>query len=244
MNNNHSGRVRGGQQGNVGVSELEDHNGQNMTSNNTINERYDENINDQQNSEWDNHMTDLQKTFDQELKRIQEMPADARSFKDHKLPLARIKKIMKSDEDVSMISSEAPILFSKALELFITDITKRASFFTKNSKRKTLQKQDIIECVKKSDLFDFLIDTIPKDDYSDNLLRRNNISISNTPLDSFNPNRPLQMPGMFPPPSGMAQLHNQAPAMININSNLFSGSQPFMQDAFGQQLNQGNLPFR
>ncbi|KAL0441930.1 UNVERIFIED_CONTAM: Nuclear transcription factor Y subunit C-4 [Sesamum radiatum] len=31
-------------------------------------------------------------------------------FKNHQLPLARIKKIMKADEDVRMISAEAPIL--------------------------------------------------------------------------------------------------------------------------------------
>ena len=35
-------------------------------------------------------------------------------FKNHQLPLARIKKIMKADEDVRMISAEAPILFAKA----------------------------------------------------------------------------------------------------------------------------------
>jgi len=37
------------------------------------------------------------------------------SFKNHNdLPLARIKRIMKSDEDVRMISAEAPVLFAKA----------------------------------------------------------------------------------------------------------------------------------
>lgn len=35
-------------------------------------------------------------------------------FKNHPLPLARIKKVMKSDPEVKMISAEAPILFSKA----------------------------------------------------------------------------------------------------------------------------------
>ena len=36
------------------------------------------------------------------------------SFKTHNdLPLARIKRIMKSDEDVRMISAEAPVLFAK-----------------------------------------------------------------------------------------------------------------------------------
>ncbi|KAF4395132.1 hypothetical protein G4B88_018002 [Cannabis sativa] len=46
-------------------------------------------------------------------------------FKNHQLPLARIKKIMKADEDVRMISAEAPILFAKACELFILELTIR-----------------------------------------------------------------------------------------------------------------------
>ena len=47
-------------------------------------------------------------------------------FKNHQLPLARIKKIMKADEDVRMISAEAPILFAKACELFILELTIRS----------------------------------------------------------------------------------------------------------------------
>jgi nuclear transcription factor Y gamma len=39
--------------------------------------------------------------------------------------LARIKRIMKSDEDVRMISAEAPVLFAKACELFVMDMTIR-----------------------------------------------------------------------------------------------------------------------
>jgi nuclear transcription factor Y, gamma len=47
-------------------------------------------------------------------------------FKNHNdLPLARIKRIMKSDEDVRMISAEAPVLFAKACEMFILEITLR-----------------------------------------------------------------------------------------------------------------------
>lgn len=47
-------------------------------------------------------------------------------FKNHNdLPLARIKRIMKSDEDVRMISAEAPVLFAKACEMFILELTKR-----------------------------------------------------------------------------------------------------------------------
>lgn len=41
------------------------------------------------------------------------------------LPIARIKRIMKSDEDVRMISAEAPVLFAKAAEMFVLELTIR-----------------------------------------------------------------------------------------------------------------------
>jgi hypothetical protein len=41
------------------------------------------------------------------------------------LPLARIKRIMKSDEDVHMISAEVLVLFAKACEMFILELTIR-----------------------------------------------------------------------------------------------------------------------
>jgi hypothetical protein len=48
-------------------------------------------------------------------------------FKNHNdPPLARIKRIMKSDEDVRMISAEAPVLFAKACEIFILELSIRA----------------------------------------------------------------------------------------------------------------------
>jgi len=47
-------------------------------------------------------------------------------LKTQALPLARIKKIMKLDEDVKMISAEAPMLFAKAAEIFIHELTLRA----------------------------------------------------------------------------------------------------------------------
>ena len=77
------------------------------------------------------------------------------SFKTHNdLPLARIKRIMKSDEDVRMISArarvkstrcpflstvaaqaEAPVLFAKACELFILELTLRSWCYSEQSKR-------------------------------------------------------------------------------------------------------------
>ena len=83
-------------------------------------------------------------------------------FKSHSLPLARIKKVMKTDEEVRMISGEAPILFAKACEIFITELTMRAWCVAEENKRRTLQKQDIADALQKSDMFDFLIDIVPR----------------------------------------------------------------------------------
>ncbi|MQL41661.1 hypothetical protein EI012_27535, partial [Escherichia coli] len=64
-------------------------------------------------------------------------------FKNHSLPLARIKKIMKADEDVRMISAEAPVIFARACEMFILELTLRSWNHTEENKRRTLQKNDI-----------------------------------------------------------------------------------------------------
>lgn len=80
-------------------------------------------------------------------------------FKNHNdLPLARIKRIMKSDEDVRMISAEAPVLFAKACELFILDLSIRAWGAAEKTKRRTLQKEDVDAAIKNTDIFDFLRD--------------------------------------------------------------------------------------
>lgn len=88
-------------------------------------------------------------------KEIMTMPKDPDLFKNHQLPLARIKKIMKSDEDVrvhysliQMISSETPVLFAKACEIFIIELTHRAWHHTEEAKRRTLQKSDIAACIE------------------------------------------------------------------------------------------------
>ncbi|GBP08809.1 Nuclear transcription factor Y subunit gamma [Eumeta japonica] len=86
----------------------------------------------------------------------------AEDFKTQVLPLARIKKIMKLDEEVKMISAEAPVLFAKAAEIFIHELTLRAWAHTEDNKRRTLQRNDIAMAITKSDQFDFLIDIVPR----------------------------------------------------------------------------------
>nr|XP_034825960.1 nuclear transcription factor Y subunit gamma [Maniola hyperantus] len=87
---------------------------------------------------------------------------NAEDFKTQVLPLARIKKIMKLDEEVKMISAEAPVLFAKAAEIFIHELTLRAWSHTEDNKRRTLQRNDIAMAISKSDQFDFLIDIVPR----------------------------------------------------------------------------------
>merc|ERR1719195_1288653 len=71
---------------------------------------------------------------------------------------------MKLDEDVKMISAEAPVLFAKAAEMFIHELTMRAWIHTEDNKRRTLQRNDIAMAITKYDQFDFLIDIVPRDD--------------------------------------------------------------------------------
>lgn len=71
---------------------------------------------------------------------------------------------MKLDEDVKMISAEAPLLFAKAAEIFIHELTLRAWVHTENNKRRTLQRNDIAMAISKFDQFDFLIDIVPREE--------------------------------------------------------------------------------
>jgi histone H3/H4 len=85
-------------------------------------------------------------------------------FKNHNLPLARIKKIMKADEDVRMIAAEAPVVFARACEMFILELTHRGWAHAEENKRRTLQKSDIAAAVARTEVFDFLVDIVPRDE--------------------------------------------------------------------------------
>ncbi|CDY22654.1 BnaC08g42880D [Brassica napus] len=104
---------------------------------------------------WENQFKEIEKTTD---------------FKNHSLPLARIKKIMKADEDVRMISAEAPVVFARACEMFILELTLRSWNHTEENKRRTLQKNDIAAAVTRTDIFDFLVDIVPREDLRDEVL--------------------------------------------------------------------------
>lgn len=104
----------------------------------------------------------LSKFWSTQMEEMIHLPiGDEQDFKNHNdLPLARIKRIMKSDEDVRMISAEAPVLFAKACEMFILELTLRSWAYSESNKRRTLQKEDIQMAIQRTDIFDFLVDVI------------------------------------------------------------------------------------
>ena len=63
-----------------------------------------------------------------------------------------------------MISAEAPILFAEGCDIFITELTMRAWIHAEENKRRTLQRSDIASALAKSDMFDFLIDIVPREE--------------------------------------------------------------------------------
>lgn len=79
-----------------------------------------------------------------------------------RFPIARIKKIMQSDEDIGKVSSSAPIVISQAIELFLTDLlellVKEAA--KKNSKKIVLS--HVETCFADNSRLDFLKELIGK----------------------------------------------------------------------------------
>ena len=63
-----------------------------------------------------------------------------------------------------MISAEAPILFAKACEMFIIEMTHKAYFHAKKNNRKTLQRNDIAQAITDTEIYDFLLDIIPREE--------------------------------------------------------------------------------
>ena len=74
---------------------------------------------------------------------------------------------MKADEDVKMVSNDACVVFSKACEMLIMEMTMRPWLHTKENKRKTLQMRDVATAISRANMFGFLVDIVPSDDKYD-----------------------------------------------------------------------------
>ncbi|KAF9208637.1 hypothetical protein BGZ49_008205 [Haplosporangium sp. Z 27] len=78
------------------------------------------------------------------------------------LPAARVKRIIKEDKDVQMVSNDAVFLISMATELFLESFTTKAFNLAKIEKRKTVSYKDLATAVTQHDSLEFLQDVVPK----------------------------------------------------------------------------------
>ena len=86
-----------------------------------------------------------------------EQPAsDANKHKHVQLPLTRVRMMIKSDPDVSIVGQETLMVITKATEMFIAYVTRECYTQTLQAKRKTIQKRDFDACIPLRDELAFL----------------------------------------------------------------------------------------
>jgi nuclear transcription factor Y gamma len=104
-----------------------------------------------------------------------------------------------------MISAEAPILFAKGCDIFITELTMRAWIHAEENKRRTLQRSDIASALTKSDMFDFLIDIVPREEAASNRRSGGHGSSAQAAAAAMPQGAVAQQTGMHPPPAQQMQ---------------------------------------
>jgi histone H3/H4 len=170
----------------------------------------------------------------------------AENWKIQTLPLARVKKIMKSEEIILqelekerlqreasengaenqeranikfMISGEAPVLMSKACELLIKDLSFRAWQHTERNRRRTLQRQDLHAAVGESEVYDFLIDIVPR---VQAVPPAQGPAAAAAPAPTTTMNAPeMSFPTHLPP--GLAMSMNMNPAVVQHSAPAMAG---------------------
>ncbi|ODQ52169.1 histone-fold-containing protein, partial [Saitoella complicata NRRL Y-17804] len=77
------------------------------------------------------------------------------------LPLARIKKIIKVDDEITQCSAPATFLISVATEMFIQHLAAAGHAQSRLDGAKTLRYKDLANAVARRDDLEFLCDIIP-----------------------------------------------------------------------------------
>merc|ERR1712063_83198 len=76
--------------------------------------------------------------------------------------MARIKKIMQSDEEGGKIAAATPILISKCLELFMQDLIENTSKITREKNSQTMSSAHLKQCINATERFDFLSEIVKR----------------------------------------------------------------------------------
>ena len=112
--------------------------------------------------ESDEEKGELREFWRREMEEIGGLDSrEVRSKSRGDLPLARVKKIMKADE-TKMVSAEAVVVMGKACEMMMKELSVKAWIRTREGKRRTLQNKDIGSGLSESEVFDFLVDVLPR----------------------------------------------------------------------------------
>jgi len=85
---------------------------------------------------------------------------DTAKHKHVQLPLTRVRMMIKSDPDVSIVGQDALMVITKATEMFIAYVARECYTQTLQAKRKTIQKRDFDACIQPRDELAFLEGTI------------------------------------------------------------------------------------
>lgn len=131
-----------------------------------------------------------------------------------------------------MIAGEAPVLLGKACELLIKELTVRAWKHTERNRRRTLQRQDIHAAVGESEVFDFLIDIVPR-------VTTSQLPQKSFPSDVATTNTPSPIPQAMATALGTAD--PAAMAETEARMQHIQQMHEHMQDAYARQIHQARL---
>ncbi|WVQ78996.1 hypothetical protein IAT38_001088 [Cryptococcus sp. DSM 104549] len=110
---------------------------------------------------------------------LAEKPAGTSIF-----PVARVKRIVKADGDVEIMSNEAVFMVSVAAEYFVKHFMEEGLTKARLEKRKLVTYKDMANVVARSEEFDFLKDVIPAPmPLSEALLRRKQKAVQDEAYD-------------------------------------------------------------
>lgn len=91
--------------------------------------------------------------------RVREMPSKKKKY-NARFPPARIKKIMQTDEEIGKVAAAVPVIISRALELFLESLLKKACQVTQSRNAKTMTTSHLKQCIELEQQFDFLKDLV------------------------------------------------------------------------------------
>lgn len=77
------------------------------------------------------------------------------------LPMSRVQKILKADEELPTIAKEAAFIISLAAEEFIKRLSEAAQRVAERERRTTVQSRDLATVIRKADEFVFLEELVP-----------------------------------------------------------------------------------